>query len=1128
MADASAECNIKVLCRFRPLNQSEIIRGDKFIPSFQGDDTVGIAGKSYVFDRVFPTDTTQEQVYNTCAKQIVKDVLGGYNGTIFAYGQTSSGKTHTMEGKLHDPHGMGIIPRIAEDIFNHIFAMDENLEFHIKVSYFEIYMDKIRDLLDVTKTNLAVHEDKNRVPYVKGCTERFVSSPEEVMDVIDEGKANRHVAVTNMNEHSSRSHSIFLINIKQEHVETEQKLCGKLYLVDLAGSEKVSKTGAEGAVLDEAKNINKSLSSLGNVISALAEGTKTHVPYRDSKMTRILQDSLGGNCRTTMFICCSPSSYNDQETKSTLMFGQRAKTIRNTASVNLELTAEQWKKKYEKEKEKNRMMKETVQRLESELNRWKIDEEDPELDQLCPGAVPLECLIPREDSLGRLPREESSSSGLSRLPREDSSSSIVIRISEEERQKYEEEIRKLYKQLDDKDDEINQQSQLAEKLKEQMLDQEELLVSSRGDSEKVSSELGRLQMESDVAKAEVKEVLQALEELAVNYDQKSQEVEDKSLQNKLLAEELAKKMAHLMRIEAELSRLQEVSGHQRKRIAEVLNGLMRDLSEFSAIVGNKDIKLPMEITGAIEEEFTVARLYISKIKSEVKSMVKRCRQLENLQMECHRKMEETGRELSSCQLLISQHEAKIHSLTEYMQNIELKNRQLEENYDSLSEELAKLHAQESMSEVTKGENQTDIEESADVKRALVQQMESHRETHHKQLGRLRDNINEKQKIIDDLTDRNHRLHLELERLRSDFDRLRSQEHHKTLQLEELTFLHERHEQSKQDLKGLEETVARELQTLHNLRKLFVQDLTTRVKRHSEMEPDDSGGCSHQKQKISFLENNLDQLTKVHKQLVRDNADLRCELPKLEKRLRSTAERVRALEGALKEAKEGAMKDRRRYQQEVESIKDVMRAKNPLRRPHAAQIAKPVRPGQFPLCSPTNPWVRITEQQHSIHFSNAMFQIPSQTASHHTSHPAAPPATASNSNPTQTNNHHSNETSLHQTNTLPAEPPNTTTVDNGTVKDTTVQKTTVDNPAVDNAATVDHSPVKHPTEKNTTEKGSSLKDPTVNSTELVDVDSVNGNTRDINDNRNDVQHCDNHNQEKPAKLHHVIQPEQTAS
>nr|XP_015199674.1 PREDICTED: kinesin heavy chain isoform 5A isoform X3 [Lepisosteus oculatus] len=847
MADASTECNIKVLCRFRPLNQAEVVRGDKFIPKFSGDDTVIIGGKPYVFDRVFPTNTTQEQVYNTCAKQIVKDVLGGYNGTIFAYGQTSSGKTHTMEGKLHDRHQMGIIPRIAEDIFNHIFSMDENLEFHIKVSYFEIYMDKIRDLLDVTKTNLAVHEDKNRVPYVKGCTERFVSSPEEVMDVIDEGKANRHVAVTNMNEHSSRSHSIFLINIKQEHIETEQKLSGKLYLVDLAGSEKVSKTGAEGAVLDEAKNINKSLSALGNVISALAEGTKTHVPYRDSKMTRILQDSLGGNCRTTMFICCSPSSFNEAETKSTLMFGQRAKTIRNTASVNLELTAEQWKKKYEKEKEKNKTMKETIQRLEAELNRWRNGENVPETEQLTNGVVKLETS--------------------DETPVDNSTSSIVVRISEEERQKYEEEIRKLYKQLDDKDDEINQQSQLVEKLKEQMLDQEELLASTRGDSEKVQTELGRLQTESDCAKAEVKEVLQALEELAVNYDQKSQEVEDKSLQNKLLAEELAQKMAHLMALEAELTRMQEMSTHQRKRIAEVLNGLMRDLSEFSTIVGNGEIKLPVEISGAIEEEFTVARLYISKIKSEVKSMVKRCRQLENLQLECHRKMEETGRELSSCQLLISQHEAKIRSLTEYMQNVELKKRQLEDSYDSLSEELARLQAQETVQEVTRNEKQNDIEEEGDVKRALDLQMETHRESHHKQLGRLRDEINEKQKIIDDLTDRNQKLQLELEQLRSEFEKLKSQEHDKSMQLEELTFLHERHEQSKQDLKGLEETVARELQTLHNLRKLFVQDLTTRVKKSSEMEPDDSGGCTTQKQKISFLENNLEQLTKVHKQVM---------------------------------------------------------------------------------------------------------------------------------------------------------------------------------------------------------------------------------------------------------------------
>ncbi|XP_025857638.1 kinesin heavy chain isoform X2 [Vulpes vulpes] len=959
MAETNNECSIKVLCRFRPLNQAEILRGDKFIPIFQGDDSVVIGGKPYVFDRVFPPNTTQEQVYHACAMQIVKDVLAGYNGTIFAYGQTSSGKTHTMEGKLHDPQLMGIIPRIARDIFNHIYSMDENLEFHIKVSYFEIYLDKIRDLLDVTKTNLSVHEDKNRVPFVKGCTERFVSSPEEILDVIDEGKSNRHVAVTNMNEHSSRSHSIFLINIKQENMETEQKLSGKLYLVDLAGSEKVSKTGAEGAVLDEAKNINKSLSALGNVISALAEGTKSYVPYRDSKMTRILQDSLGGNCRTTMFICCSPSSYNDAETKSTLMFGQRAKTIKNTASVNLELTAEQWKKKYEKEKEKTKAQKETIAKLEAELSRWRNGENVPETERLAGDDAALGSELCEETPVN-------------------DNSSIVVRIAPEERQKYEEEIRRLYKQLDDKDDEINQQSQLIEKLKQQMLDQEELLVSTRGDNEKVQRELSHLQSENDAAKDEVKEVLQALEELAVNYDQKSQEVEEKSQQNQLLVDELSQKVATMLALESELQRLQEVSGHQRKRIAEVLNGLMKDLSEFSVIVGNGEIKLPVEISGAIEEEFTVARLYISKIKSEVKSVVKRCRQLENLQVECHRKMEVTGRELSSCQLLISQHEAKIRSLTEYMQSVELKKRHLEESYDSLSDELAKLQAQETVHEVALKDKEPDTQDADEVKKALEVQMESHREAHHRQLARLRDEINEKQKTIDELKDLNQKLQLELEKLQADYEKLKNEEHEKSSKLQELTFLYERHEQSKQDLKGLEETVARELQTLHNLRKLFVQDVTTRVKKSAEMEPEDSGGIHSQKQKISFLENNLEQLTKVHKQvddwvskLVRDNADLRCELPKLEKRLRATAERVKALEGALKEAKEGAMKDKRRYQQEVDRIKEAVRYKSSGKRGHSAQIAKPVRPGHYPASSPTNPYG--TRSPECISYTNSLFQ-----------------------------------------------------------------------------------------------------------------------------------------------------------
>ncbi|XP_054986074.1 kinesin heavy chain [Sorex araneus] len=937
MADP-AECSIKVMCRFRPLNEAEILRGDKFIPKFKGDETVVIGqGKPYVFDRVLPPSTTQEQVYNACAKQIVKDVLEGYNGTIFAYGQTSSGKTHTMEGKLHDPQLMGIIPRIAHDIFDHIYSMDENLEFHIKVSYFEIYLDKIRDLLDVSKTNLAVHEDKNRVPYVKGCTERFVSSPEEVMDVIDEGKANRHVAVTNMNEHSSRSHSIFLINIKQENVETEKKLSGKLYLVDLAGSEKVSKTGAEGAVLDEAKNINKSLSALGNVISALAEGTKTHVPYRDSKMTRILQDSLGGNCRTTIVICCSPSVFNEAETKSTLMFGQRAKTIKNTVSVNLELTAEEWKKKYEKEKEKNKTLKNVIQHLEMELNRWRNGEAVPEEEQI--SAKDQKTLEPCDNT-----------------PIIDNIAPVVAGISVEEKEKYDDEISSLYRQLDDKDDEINQQSQLAEKLKQQMLDQDELLASTRRDYEKIQEELTRLQIENEAAKDEVKEVLQALEELAVNYDQKSQEVEDKTRANEQLADELAQKTTTLTSTQRELSQLQELSNHQKKRATEILNLLLKDLGEIGGIIGTNDVKTLADVNGVIEEEFTMARLYISKMKSEVKSLVNRSKQLESAQMDSNRKMNASERELAACQLLISQHEAKIKSLTDYMQNMEQKRRQLEESQDSLSEELAKLRAQEKMHEVSfqdkEKEHLTRLQDAEEMKKALEQQMETHREAHQKQLSRLRDEIEEKQKIIDEIRDLNQKLQLEQEKLSSDYDKLKIEDQEREMKLEKLLLLNDKREQAREDLKGLEETVSRELQTLHNLRKLFVQDLTARVKKSVELDSDDGGGSAAQKQKISFLENNLEQLTKVHKQLVRDNADLRCELPKLEKRLRATAERVKALESALKEAKENAMRDRKRYQQEVDRIKEAVRAKNMARRAHSAQIAKPIRPGHYPASSPT--------------------------------------------------------------------------------------------------------------------------------------------------------------------------------
>jgi len=928
------EDSIRVICRFRPLNHTEEKIGSKFtakFPSGTDDQCVSIGGKVYVFDKVLKPNVTQTQVYDAAAKSIVKDVLCGYNGTIFAYGQTSSGKTHTMEGVINDPTKQGIIPRIVNDIFNHIYSMEENLEFHIKVSYFEIYLDKIRDLLDPSKVNLAVHEDKDRVVYVKGATERFVSSPEEVFEVIEEGKSNRHVAVTNMNEHSSRSHSVFLINVKQENLENQKKLSGKLYLVDLAGSEKVGKTGVEGMGLEEAKNINRSLSALGNVIAALADGNKSHIPYRDSKLTRILQESLGGNAKTTIVICASPASFNEAETKSTLDFGKRAKTIKNVVAVNEELTAEEWKKRYEKEKEKNAKCKTKIEALEEELKRWRAGQTVSADEQLNLAEMEESVTVPAPARL-------------------DKPSAILdlgtSQISLEERNKLQEERERMYQMLDEKDDEIQEQSQLVEKLKEQMMEQEELIGATRRDYEALNKEMTKIQAENESAKEEVKEVLQALEELAVNYDQKSQEAETKSREYNTISDELSQKQSQLNSAQSEFQSCKEAQQNQRKRTSEMLRSLLTDLGEVGTVIAkNQDLKKPEPNNeGKVEEEFTVARLFVSKMKSEAKNLVTRAATLEQQQAEGNRKCEEMEKELSDCRLTIVQHEAKMKSLNETIKEGEAKKRQLEETLDAVQEEVTQLKASEQMHAVASEQQQKE----ANIKEALEEQLAQHRETHQKQVASLRNEITEKQSSIDELKDANQALSLASEQLQRDHEKLKEEEQEKSRRLQEMIALNERREQARQDLKGLEETVAKELQTLHNLRKLFVQDLQSRVKKSAAGEEnEDAGGSLAQKQKISFLENNLDQLTKVHKQLVRDNADLRCELPKLEKRLRATMERVKALETALKEAKEGAMRDRKRYQYEVDRIKEAVRQKNLQRRGHAAQIAKPIRAGHHP-------------------------------------------------------------------------------------------------------------------------------------------------------------------------------------
>ena len=346
MDSNSVRESIKVICRIKPEDKKTIKqcifgKDDNSIKSIVENEKRDSEVNEFKFDRVFDIDANQKEIFDFCAVPIINGAMSGYNGTIFCYGQTSSGKTFTMEGITKDNTLKGIIPRAIEYIFETLENFSEEFEFSIKCSFIEIYMEKIQDLLDISKKNLLIKEDKENGIFVQDCTEIYVTSIEEMFHVFTIGTNNRKVGYTNMNSNSSRSHSIFLVSIKQKNTKLDSIKNGKLYFVDLAGSERLSKTGVEGVGLDEAKNINKSLLALGNCINSLTEGK--FASYRDSKLTRILQESLGGNSLTTLIITVSMNSYNDRESLSTLRFGSRAKTIKNKIKLNSEKSIKEYK-----------------------------------------------------------------------------------------------------------------------------------------------------------------------------------------------------------------------------------------------------------------------------------------------------------------------------------------------------------------------------------------------------------------------------------------------------------------------------------------------------------------------------------------------------------------------------------------------------------------------------------------------------------------------------------------------------------------------------------------------------------------------------------------------------------------
>jgi kinesin family member 5 len=380
-----------------------------------------------------------------------------------------------------------------------------------------------------------------------------------------------------------------------------------------------------------------------------------------------------------------------------------------------------------------------------------------------------------------------------------------------------------------KDDEINNQSQLLEKYNLQLNDQEELINQLRKDNDDLQLRIASLESDSDAQKEEVKEVLKALEELAINFDQKQQEAETKSKENETLTIELDKKLTNLKSIEDELETLKEVAQNQRKRILDMMITLLKDLGEIGNIVGgnmtNEFKKPSMDTFENAEEDFTMARLYVSKLKGEIKILTQKCSILDEQKLDSEKTFELKNKELEECRLNLIQNEARLKSQQEYSKDLELKKRKLEEDLDVTREELAKIKAQESVSA-----NQTGFKTSDEVQKALKEQLESHVEQLKKQMKDLRDENEVNQKKCHEIQDENQNIKLAYEKLKNDYEKLRKDEADRSVKLQELLSQQEMREQAKQDLKGLEETVAKELQSLHNLRKLFVQDLQARLKK----------------------------------------------------------------------------------------------------------------------------------------------------------------------------------------------------------------------------------------------------------------------------------------------------------
>lgn len=751
-----------------------------------------------------------------------------------------------MGSDIEDETSRGIIPRIVEQMFTSILQSPGNIEYTVRVSYMEIYMERIRDLLVPQNDNLPVHEEKSRGVYVKGLLEIYVSSVQEVYEVMRRGGAARATAATNMNQESSRSHSIFVITISQKNVETGSAKSGQLFLVDLAGSEKVGKTGASGQTLEEAKKINKSLSALGMVINSLTDGKSTHIPYRDSKLTRILQESLGGNSRTTLIVNCSPSSYNDAETLSTLRFGVRAKAIKNKAKINAELSPVELKQLLKKAQHQVITFETYVSTLEGEVQSWRSGETVPKERWTSPLAVDsvtgvrAESRAQRPGTPSRLQsdtgRVDTPSRSESRIGDRSSTPSIVL--DKDEREEFLRRENELQDQIAERETQISSAEKGLKEARGELQSLKENSNRTTRDNEKLQSEVNELRIQLERVAFESKEASITMDSFREANSELTAELDE--VKQQLLDVRMSAKETNAL--------LDDKEKKKHERMAQMMASFEMGGEAFSEN-GNK-------IQGCLEQ---VEALYNMSAAGELVAP-------DHLQ--------ELKARLLEAQGIVRQAELSLSTTAESADDRMKRRDNLEERLVSLQREYEGL--------LERNPSEMDIEE---VKSRLEKLYTDGSETQVKLLKDLREDLTRKD-------EENSRLRISIEE---------STRIPITSGMSSPSATSRTVQQQIADFDIMKKSLMRDLQNrCERVVELEISLDETREQYNNVLR---SSNNRAQQKKMAFLERNLEQLTHVQRQLVEQNGSLKKEVAIAERKLLARNERIMSLEALLQDSQE---------------------------------------------------------------------------------------------------------------------------------------------------------------------------------------------------------------------------------